>query len=235
VNMAICWTAVIAFQNAPNDKCEPFPSKDPCKIQDLYTLNFQSFRVEFIGKFLVLFPAFTITTNYPLIAITFRNNVITLFKRAEEAYKSKAIETPYFIRLFTKSIFISALASIPPLIIGFFTDSLGVIVGLTGSIAGLVIQYVLPTVLVIASRMQWNLIKKIQNEGSVQEVDGDEKTNTWIRKPKIAMDVVDFQLDKAKNEHKSPFQNKYWWYAILAWSCISLVTSLVFQIKKFAS
>jgi hypothetical protein len=77
--MAICWTAVIAFQNAPNGKCEPFPSKEPCKIQDLYTLNFQSFRVEFIG----------ILRNFCLNLIKSNNNLIAWFYSIEDSMNYK--------------------------------------------------------------------------------------------------------------------------------------------------
>jgi amino acid permease len=234
VNMALCWTAVIAFQNAPEDTCYPYPSTAPCKIQDLYTLNFQSFRVEFVGKFLVLFPAFTITTNYPLIAITFRNNVITLFKAAEESYTASSKPIPFWLKLFTNRIFVSALAAVPPLIIGFFTNSLGVIVGLTGSIAGLLIQYILPTILVVAARIQWKKVLAMQSISASAKQEFPERITRLVKKPEIEMELVDFNLDECKNLHKSPFISKNWCYGVLIWSVISLIISLVFQIHTLS-
>ncbi len=54
------------------------------EINDLYTLNFQPKPGEpvylaFIHYFLSLFPVFTLSTNFPIIAITLRNNLKTLF------------------------------------------------------------------------------------------------------------------------------------------------------------
>jgi len=69
----ICFTAVFTFAD----------------IQDLYTLNFgpetaaatknpitSCIEVQY---FLALFPVFTLSTNFPIIAITLRNNLKTLF------------------------------------------------------------------------------------------------------------------------------------------------------------
>ena len=54
------------------------------EINDLYTLNFQPdpeepWYMKVIHYFLSLFPVFTLSTNFPIIAITLRNNLQTLF------------------------------------------------------------------------------------------------------------------------------------------------------------
>ena len=54
------------------------------EINDLYTLNFQPkpgepWYLATIHYFLSLFPVFTLSTNFPIIAITLRNNLRTLF------------------------------------------------------------------------------------------------------------------------------------------------------------
>lgn len=49
-----------------------------CRIQGPYTLNFTSYHVRFVAHFLTLFPVFTLTSNFPLISITLRNNVRAL-------------------------------------------------------------------------------------------------------------------------------------------------------------
>jgi hypothetical protein len=54
------------------------------EINDLYTLNFQPqpgepWYMSIIHYFLSLFPVFTLSTNFPIIAITLRNNLKTLF------------------------------------------------------------------------------------------------------------------------------------------------------------
>ena len=54
------------------------------EINDLYTLNFQpepddNWFMKSIHYFLSLFPVFTLSTNFPIIAITLRNNLKSLF------------------------------------------------------------------------------------------------------------------------------------------------------------
>ena len=49
-----------------------------CRIQGPYTLNFASYHVRLVAHFLTLFPVFTLTSNFPLISITLRNNVRAL-------------------------------------------------------------------------------------------------------------------------------------------------------------
>ncbi|CAG2183401.1 unnamed protein product, partial [Oppiella nova] len=60
-------------------------------LEDIYTLNFQIEKcytpsddnpvkpVPFLDYFLPLFPVFTLSTNFPIIAITLQNNLKTLF------------------------------------------------------------------------------------------------------------------------------------------------------------
>ncbi len=50
-------------------------------LDDLYTLNFKHFHVAFVSYFLGLFPVFVLSANFPILAITLRNNVKTLLTR----------------------------------------------------------------------------------------------------------------------------------------------------------
>ena len=45
---------------------------------DVYTLVWADYPVRFIAVFVQLFPVFVLSTNFPIIAITLRNNLITL-------------------------------------------------------------------------------------------------------------------------------------------------------------
>lgn len=65
------------------------------EIKDLYTLNFvpehggtgdESIYIPLFQYFLSLFPVFTLSTNFPIIAITLRNNLQSLFYVANEEY-----------------------------------------------------------------------------------------------------------------------------------------------------
>jgi hypothetical protein len=49
-----------------------------CTIQQLITLNYASYDIRPIAIFLTLFPVFTLSSNFPLIAITLRNNLMIL-------------------------------------------------------------------------------------------------------------------------------------------------------------
>ena len=49
------------------------------EINALYTLNFNDYPVKPLATFLSLYPAFTLSSNFPLICITLRNNLQTLF------------------------------------------------------------------------------------------------------------------------------------------------------------
>lgn len=124
-------------------------------LSDIYTLNFepqncndthpgesiipQNFFV--IRYFLALFPVFTLSTNFPIIAITLRNNLKSIFLKENKRYN-----------VFIRQILFPLLAVIPPVAIAFVTEDLTMLVGITGSYAGAAIQYVVPAVLVYYAR-----------------------------------------------------------------------------------
>ena len=95
----------------------------------------------FIGGFLALFPVFTLTTNYPLISITMRNNLQTLFEPVATIKNFKY-----------NGVLFSAISAIPPIIVALATDNLSFLVSLTGAIAGVFIQFIFPALLVLMSR-----------------------------------------------------------------------------------
>lgn len=121
-------------------------------VYDLYTLNFvpnnfdfgsSSFIVETIQYFLGLFPVFTLSTSFPIIAITLQNNLRALVFDANtaEAYN-----------FFVRKIIFPTLAVVPPIVVALCTHNLSSLVEFTGSYAGVVIQYVIPAFLVLCAR-----------------------------------------------------------------------------------
>ncbi|GAB1600663.1 transmembrane protein 104-like [Argonauta hians] len=121
-------------------------------INDVYTLNFfpdpsdsQELitKSKFLQYFLILFPVFTLSSNFPIIAVTLRNNLKTLFFNPARPYS-----------WFVDKIFFPLLAIIPPLIIAIITDEVEFLVGITGSYAGSGIQYVIPAMLVYFARKE---------------------------------------------------------------------------------
>ncbi|XP_053658979.1 transmembrane protein 104 homolog [Anopheles marshallii] len=118
-------------------------------IKDLYTLNFvpspdqTNGLLKAIEYFLALFPVFTLSASFPIVAITLRNNLQTLFLDPAQ------LETYNF---FLRRVFFPLLAILPPLIVCYFTESVSNLVGFTGCYAGTGIQYLIPIALVLSAR-----------------------------------------------------------------------------------
>lgn len=115
-----------------------FPADD---LGDLYTLNFWGISTKFVSYFLALFPVFTLSTNFPIISITLRDNLKNLFYQEGKPY-SWIVDRVVF----------PIVTIIPPIIVAFATDNLEILVGVTGSYAGTGVQYVIPATLVYYGR-----------------------------------------------------------------------------------
>ncbi|XP_046875279.1 transmembrane protein 104 [Hypomesus transpacificus] len=118
---------------------------DSSLLHDMYTLNFTDncdvLNVPALRYFLGLFPVFTISTNFPIIAVTLRNNWKTLFHRDGGTY-------PWVV----DRLVFPLITLVPPVIVAFCTHNLESLVGITGAYAGTGIQYVIPALLVFFSR-----------------------------------------------------------------------------------
>ena len=75
--------------------------------------------VDFLRYFLALFPVLTLSSSFPIITVTLRNNLKSLFGREND--------TGLFSRLF-----FPVLAMAPPVTLAAFTDDLETLVGITG-------------------------------------------------------------------------------------------------------
>ncbi|KAM5309134.1 transmembrane protein 104 isoform 2-T2 [Glossophaga mutica] len=114
------------------------------RLLDMYTLNFAGcdiVSVAAIRFFLGLFPVFTISTNFPIIAVTLRNNWKTLFHREGGTY-------PWVV----DRVVFPTITLVPPVLVAFCTHDLESLVGITGAYAGTGIQYVTPAFLVYHCR-----------------------------------------------------------------------------------
>ena len=110
-------------------------------IKDLYTLNFWNISGKFASFYLALFPVFTLSTNFPIISITLRDNLKNLFYREGRPYHW-AIDRLVF----------PLVTIVPPIVVAFITHDLEILVGVTGSYAGTGVQYVIPAMLVYCGR-----------------------------------------------------------------------------------
>lgn len=124
-------------------------------LRDMYTLSFTAdcgpegtpALPVAVRYFLGLFPVFTISTNFPIIAVTLRNNWKTLFHR-EHGRRGGASEYPWLV----DRILFPLLTLAPPIAVAFGTHDLEALVGVTGAYAGTAIQYVIPACLVWCAR-----------------------------------------------------------------------------------
>lgn len=113
-------------------------------LEDEYSNNFNyKVATPVLSYFLRLFPVIVLSTNFPIISITLRNNLKSLFLNPNETY-SFTVE---------KLIFPIA-ALLPPFVIAFATQNLEKLVGYTGSYAGVGVQYLIPIGLVFCARKQ---------------------------------------------------------------------------------
>ncbi|KAI5698216.1 hypothetical protein M8J75_003667 [Diaphorina citri] len=118
-----------------------FPS-----IEDVYSLNFipdrktASSGLEILDYFLIMFPVITLSTSFPIIAVTLRNNLqAVLFPHEGSSWVLRDIMVPSVVVLI-------------PLVIALTTNDISLLVGITGSYGGACIQYVIPAFIVIFSR-----------------------------------------------------------------------------------
>ena len=125
------------------------------ELQDLYTLNFFTIStasaaettLTVIGYYLALFPVFTLSTNFPIISITLRENLKALARFiARRWIKDKPF--PWLI----DRILFPIVAIGPPIIIAFATENVEFLVSITGSFPGIGVQYVIPATLAFAGR-----------------------------------------------------------------------------------
>lgn len=136
----LCMTAIFAF--------------DP--LQDIYTLNFAPNAPDsvdlpgawiWVKYFVALFPVFTISASFPIIAITLRNNLKALFQPKSRPYH-KCVDRVLF----------PFVTIVPPIVIVYFTNDVSLLVGITGAYAGAGIQYLIPAFVVWEARKQLNPI-----------------------------------------------------------------------------
>lgn len=162
------------------------------RLQDLYTLNFlpekgveQSATMKTLEYFLTLFPVFTASTSFPILAITLRNNIASLLRFTATDQEAR--------QSWPARLGLPLLAIVPPMLASFATHDLGFLVGITGSYAGMAIQYVIPSCLVYLGR-----------------------------KHLAALNSADVDRHLATTSFRSPFRHNAWVAFVWIWCGISL-------------
>ena len=122
-------------------------------FEDLYTLNFgpatRSKHPEVnvprgLDYFIALFPVFTLSSSFPIIGITLRNNLETVLRSCMRIQRKQRFALVIFVLLL-------------PCIVSLVTEDISFLVGFTGSYAGVAVQYVIPALLVYNARRQAQL------------------------------------------------------------------------------
>lgn len=125
------------------------------QLNDLYTLNFvpaddeNDSKIQIIDYFLALFPVFTLSTSFPIIAITLRNNLQSLF--------FDTTRRVWYTVVLSKVLF-PVVTVVPPLLLTYFLEDISVLIEFTGAYAGTGIQYLIPTLLVVYARRECTLL-----------------------------------------------------------------------------
>ncbi|KAK5584866.1 hypothetical protein RB653_006484 [Dictyostelium firmibasis] len=136
----LCVVSLFAFGSVTNPTCATSSTSIhtfiPCQIQSLYIYNFTSYNNKFISDFLSLFPVFTLSTNYILISITLRNNLLQLITWKQDK-----------ISPFVRNVIFSLTSSLIPVGVAFCTRNVSLLVNITGSYAGLGIMFVMPALI----------------------------------------------------------------------------------------
>lgn len=143
-------------------------------LDDLYTLNFipnadqTDIVLKFVEYFLALFPVFTLSASFPIIAITLRNNLQSLFLDTAQLNDYNFV---------LRHCVFPLLAILPPIAVTYFTDSLTSLVSFTGSYAGTGIQYIIPIALVWQAR---RTCTELLGQGIVNEYQSPFKSVAWL-------------------------------------------------------
>eukprot|EP00039_Didymoeca_costata_P026834 m.16770 g.16770 ORF g.16770 m.16770 type:complete len:461 (-) comp5794_c0_seq2:2445-3827(-) len=129
--LLLCFTAVFRFS-----------LEELNGTNGLYNLNFGDYHYRAVANFLRAFPMIVLSANFPIIAVTLRNNLRTLLGKVASKYMSEN-QMRFFFPL---------LAIVPPAFVAFLTQNVEFLVSYTGSYAGVAIQYVIPALLVQRAR-----------------------------------------------------------------------------------
>eukprot|EP01029_Cantina_marsupialis_P031288 TRINITY_DN89432_c0_g2_i1.p1 TRINITY_DN89432_c0_g2~~TRINITY_DN89432_c0_g2_i1.p1 ORF type:complete len:496 (+),score=125.37 TRINITY_DN89432_c0_g2_i1:154-1488(+) len=140
VYLVLCSSAMFAFGNIVNPKCI---HSDACTVQDMYNLNFSTFHLKWIAKFLNIYPTLAVAT-YPLVAVTLRNNIAQLVGIDSSKLGDGGITM--------QQIQLTLVATIPSICVAFFTKNIQIVTNITGAYGGVFIMFLFPVLMVVRAR-----------------------------------------------------------------------------------
>lgn len=129
-------------------------------LNDIYTLNFfKQFSdhytvgnkvLSILGYFLALFPVFTLSTNFPIISITLRDNLKSLAMISVRLCRGKSDDKPFHGAV--NRLVFPLLAVVPAVALAFAITNVQLLVSVTGSFPGIGVQYVIPATLAFSGK-----------------------------------------------------------------------------------
>ncbi|CAI2356566.1 unnamed protein product [Caenorhabditis sp. 36 PRJEB53466] len=186
-------------------------------VQDIYTLNFlhddnTSFVYSLIDYFLAFFPIITLTSSYPIIALTLINNFKVvkdiLCPKTGQENESLLEEDrqdgdndtdderevrPVRNERSIFEVLVPTIVLALPTFLSLLTDDMLLLASITGSFPGVAVQFAIPCLLVTAAR-------------------------------KHARSVLNFPVPRKNN---SPFQSPIWIVLISCWAGFSMIMVLL--------
>jgi len=154
----LCAVGLIAFGSIPEKSCASKPGP-PCDIQQLFNMNFASYRSAFLGKALDVYPVLMVAL-YPLLAITLRNNIanlVTMLKAEEPQAATSTAPSGPICGCFSDNMLFTLLAAVPMICVAYPKPNVQVVTSVTGAYFGLAIMFFIPVLLVL--RVREELIK----------------------------------------------------------------------------
>lgn len=120
----------------------------PGDLQALHSLNFfhpgSEVILIIIGAYLALFPVIALSSNFPIITITLRDNLKALLK----AIFMRENDFPFVLN----RLLFPLLALLPPVTLAYITQQDSLLVSITGSFPGVGVQYLIPVSLAFMAR-----------------------------------------------------------------------------------
>lgn len=133
------------------------------KAEDPITFNFPPEKYGWIGDLLFLFPVFTLSSNFPMLSITLRNNLDTLLQLITVKVPVKVDGEECSRESFNvdksgrRRVVVTVLAVAPPIVCCVIAEHAGLdvnsLVGITGAYAGAAVMFIIPACLVHCSRL----------------------------------------------------------------------------------
>lgn len=164
-------------------------------VESPVTFNFSPHEYGWVGAALYLFPVVNVASNFPLIVITLRNNLISLshLHSTKRPVERKVADQHHYL--------MSVLAVIPPVILPSLAYHGGLdinsLVGITGGYAGSAVLFIFPALLIYTSRRKVNAV-----------VPGGP-SNAYDAHP--------------RNKMASPFHGHIWPGFLIVWAVLAIV------------